>query len=468
MNLKRHSKTISFQLAAWYSLVFVASSLALFALAYFLLSTTLRENDHEAIQSELQRYQFMHQSGGAEALLADMRAQRKETMFVRLAGPSNETLFAHMPAGWDDFRWQRLEAMRPTPGRQWHFLPGELEGQLMEDPDTLEILSAALSDGSTVQVGRSTELRGDMLEHFQNVFALVTVAILGAGLAGGVFWAQRSLRPVKNLSRVLRSIRETSRIDARVPTRQADDEIDELTAQLNALLATIESLVGRMRSTLDDVAHDLRTPLTRLRAAAEIALRSNADNETYRQALADCLEQAEQTLTTLNTLMDVAEAEAGAMKLELAHVDMATLIQNTVSLYEHVAEEQGVAIQTAVADELSICADGKRLRQALANLLDNAIKYNRRGGSVHIEAHRQAHQVVITVRDTGVGIPPQELPRVWDRLYRGEAGAGHRGLGVGLSLVRAIAVAHKGSVEAQSALGHGSSLRLCLPSNEST
>ncbi len=438
----------------------------MFLLAYFLLSTTLREKDHEAIESELQRYKSLHESGGLEVLLAEVRAQQKETMFVRVAGPGNETLAAYMPVGWDDFEWKQLETGAGTRQKNWIFLAGKLEGQLIEDPDTLEILSAQLGDGTILQVGRSTELRGDILENFQNVFAVVTIAVLAIGLAGGAFWARRSLRPVNELVRVLRSIQETGKIEARVPTRQTGDQLDELTGQLNALLATIESLVGRMRGALDDVAHDLRTPLTRLRGAAEIALRSNADNETYRQALADCLEQAEQTLVMLNTLMDVAEAEAGTMKLQRERVDMAAVVQATVGLYEHVAEEEGVSLHAEVAEGLSVSADRRRLQQAVANLVDNAIKYNSRGGSVHIRAEQQGPHVVITVRDTGIGIAPEELSRIWDRLYRGEAGREHRGLGLGLSLVRAVAVAHKGSVEAQSELGRGSTLEIRLPANE--
>jgi signal transduction histidine kinase len=445
----------------------VLSSLALFTLAYFLLSTTLRQNDHEAVESELRRYKSLHQASGFEALRADAERQRKANLFVRIAGPANETLFMHMPTGWDDFQWKQLERTPATRDEEWIFLAGQLEGQILEDPDTLEILSARLGDGRIVQVGRSTELRGDILEYFRNVFAVVTLAVLGLGLAGGAFWARRFLRPVKDLVRRLRSIQETGRMDERLPTRQTGDELDELTGQLNALLATIESLVNRMRGSLDDVAHDLRTPLTRLRGAAEIALRSNADAETSRQALADCLEQAEQTLIMLNAMMDVAEAEAGTMKLERESVDVAALVQTTLGLYEHVAEEEGVAIHTQVAEGLRVWADGKRLRQALANLLDNAIKYNRRGGSVHIEAERRGTDVALTVRDTGIGIAPEELPRIWDRLYRGDASRPHRGLGLGLSLVRAVAVAHKGTVEARSEPGQGSALEIRLPAGES-
>src|SRR3989338_5094673 len=164
-------------------------------------------------------------------------------------------------------------------------------------------MSVTLPDGFLLQVGRSTEARDDILEYFQGVFAIVLVAVLGIGVRGGAWLANRSLRPVRDLAGVLRSIRQTGNMNARAPTRKTGDELDELAGLFNALLDTIESLVNRMRSALDTIAHDLRTPMTRLRGAAEIALHAPPDAETYKQALADCLEETEQTLTMLNTLM---------------------------------------------------------------------------------------------------------------------------------------------------------------------
>jgi len=326
-------------------------------------------------------------------------------------------------------------------------------------------LSVTLPDGSLLQVGRSTEGRGDILEYFQGVFAIVLVAVLGMGVAGGAWLANRSLRPVRDLAGVLRSIRQTGNMNARVPIRKTGDELDELAESFNALLNTIESLVNRMRSALDNIAHDLRTPMTRLRGAAEIALHSQPDAETYKQALADCLEETEQTLTMLNTLMDVAEAETGALKLDWEEVDLPALLRGVVGLYEHVAEEKEITIRTELPARLRLRGDSKRIRQAVANLLDNAIKYTPPGGRIEIEAHPDQEQVSISVKDTGMGIKAEELPKIWDRLYRGEASHLQRGLGLGLSLVRAVVLAHKGFVEAHSEPGHGSRFVIYLPAN---
>lgn len=453
-------------MAAWYSLVFILSSLALFGLGYFLLSSSLEQKDRELIASQLRLYASRYQSGGLPALREEVQAGHKESLFVRVAGPENETVFQNIPTDWGDFDLKQLEAALVKGDLQWSHLFGqEEEEELIKDPDRLEILSVRLPDGSVLQVGKTTEARKEVLEYFQGVFAVVMIAVLGIGVAGGAWLAHRSLRPVRDLAGALRSVRETGKMSARVPTRQTGDELDELAELFNALLDTIESLVNRMRSALDNIAHELRTPMTRLRGAAEMALHSNPDTETYKQALSDCLEEAEQTLTTLNTLMDVAEAEAGAMKLDLEPVDLPALIRSVVGLYEHVAEDNGIALRATVSERLCLRADSKRMRQAVANLLDNAIKYTPAGGRIEIEAHSEQQQVLISVRDTGIGIKPEELPKIWDRLYRGEASHSQRGLGLGLSLVRAVVLAHKGSVEAHSEPGQGSRFVIYLPAN---
>jgi signal transduction histidine kinase len=165
----------------------------------------------------------------------------------------------------------------------------------------------------------------------------------------------------------------------------------------------------------------------------------------------------------LNTLMDVSEAETGAMKLNLEEMNVAPLIDDVVDLYGYVAEEKGVSVHAGFPDELYLTGDRSRLRQVLANLLDNAIKYTPTGGRIDIEASRGEREVEITVKDTGIGISEDELDNIWDRLYRGDKSRSQRGLGLGLSLVRAIVGAHKGRVEVMSKPGSGSIFSVHLP-----
>jgi signal transduction histidine kinase len=190
---------------------------------------------------------------------------------------------------------------------------------------------------------------------------------------------------------------------------------------------------------------------------------TSTDPATLREALADCLEESDRVVEMLNTLMDISEAETGTMALGLEPTNLADLIQQSVDLYEDLAEQRGVQIETMTEGELRIPVDRNRMRQVAANLLDNAVKHTPGGGRIRIEAHRDGADAVLSVTDTGIGIPADELPRIWDRLYRGDKSRSERGLGLGLSLVKAIVEAHGGSVAVTSTPGAGSRFELRLP-----
>jgi signal transduction histidine kinase len=283
------------------------------------------------------------------------------------------------------------------------------------------------------------------------------------GLAGGAFLAFRSLRPIRNLIDTTQSIVDTGKMDARVPIRKTGDELDELSGLFNRMLERIEGLIRGMREALDNVAHDLRTPMTRLRSIAETSLQLQPGRERYEEALADCLEESERVLTLLNTLMDISEAETGTMKLSLVPVNISNLIEDAVGMYEYVAEDKNITIAVNCAKDIGMTADRNRMSQVLANLLDNAIKYTPHGGNIVIDAYQEKEHTVILIKDSGIGISSDEVPKIWDRLYRGDKSRTEPGLGLGLSLVKAVVEAHKGRIEVDSDPGVGSVFTLYLP-----
>ena len=460
--LKHLRKTVSFKLTVWYSGIFILSFLLLFLLAYFLLSSSLNRQDKEAIQLKLKELLALYQTGGIELLEREVsiekKFEKKNSFFIRLAGPENKTLFLLIPYQWAQFDIKNLERATSHINTTWIRLPAR------NNRDVLEIASARLTDDYLLQTGRSTEDREKILRHFREVFVAVMAPLILFGFLGGAFLGFRALKPIRNLIDTVRSVR-VGRLDARVPSPQTGDELEELATLFNGMLEQIEILIRAMRGSLDNIAHDLRTPMTRLRGIAERALQSGQEAEACQEALVDCIGESEQILTMLNTLMDISEAETGVMKLDQQVVNIHSLMDRVFEMYRYVAEEKNIHIRLNVADGLRVSVDPTRMSQVLANLLDNAIKYTPHGGLIELEAYRQENQVVITYKDSGIGIAQEELPRIWDRLYRGDQSRSQKGLGLGLSLVKAIVQAHRGRVDVGSEPGKGSTFRICLPAD---
>ncbi len=329
--------------------------------------------------------------------------------------------------------------------------------------DTTEGRSGMTISEQTATIARHIPSNLGLATHFRRAFTKVALPILLLALIGGYFVTRRGLRPVHNLGRTVRNIVETGATDKRVPMHGEKGELAELVKLFNRMLDRNERLLEAMHESLDNVAHDLRTPMTRLRAAAEAAIEGPEDTGAYRSALGDCLEESDRVLVMLTTLMDVAEAENGALPLDLSTVTLAEVVGVVTDLYELVAEESGIRFAIDTPPDLRLHADRTRLRQVLANLVDNALKYGPSGETVSIVASRLEDHAEIAVSDQGPGIGAEDLERIWDRLYRGDHSRTQRGLGLGLSFVKAITEAHGGSVRVETQQGRGSRFILSWP-----
>ena len=325
----------------------------------------------------------------------------------------------------------------------------------------------ALPSGYRLFVGLDVHEETRLVSRMLNTILAASALALALGVAAGIFVSRRFVRRLDRINNVARRVKAGD-LQPRAPRTYTGDELDELSENFNAMLDRVEALMHRMRHTGDSIAHDLRTPLTRMRNRLDEALREDGDLEAREQALERAVADTDELLGIFNAILSLSRLEAGESRASILRLDPADIAADLAELYEPVCEDEGLSFNAEIQRGMAILGDRGLLSQALANVLDNAVKYTPSGGAVTLRLRETGDGLIeFSVTDTGPGIPDVDRDRVTQRFVRLDNSRTKPGSGLGLSLVQAIADVHNGRFELGEGPGvidggHGPGLRAAL------
>lgn len=315
-----------------------------------------------------------------------------------------------------------------------------------------------------LQVGVSLADYHHELAEFRTVLLMILPVGLLAAVGGGYWLAGRALAPVHRITSTAQTISAKS-LSQRVVVANPNDELGQLAETINGMIGRLEHAFDSMRQFTADAAHELLTPLTAMRTEVEVALRAERPPEQYRRVLASVLEEVERLSKLADSLLLLSREGAKIVQTPKEWIRLDALVQEVAGHMEAVAGESGIRMTVHELPAVTVHGDPDGLRQVFFNLLDNAVKYTPRGGTVAVRGLVEDNQIVVEVSDTGLGIPGESLSRVFDRFYRVDKSRSRElgGTGLGLSISKAIIERHHGRIEVQSAVGQGSTFRVVLP-----
>lgn len=436
-------RTTAVRLSALYLLLFAACAAFLVFYVTSMSERLLEQQTRETVSVEVAEIKQMYTANGMNGLLRTLerRARQPGANLYIIASPTGEILAGNVqslqPGVFD------VEGWTQTPFRYERFAEGD-DGK----PHLARAEVFVLDNGLRILVGRDLAEP----EHFRSLVRQALVVALGImGIGALAIWyliGRNALKRMDRMSDASQRIMDGD-LTQRLPVGGSGDEFDRLSESLNAMLERIEKLNEGLRQVSDNIAHDLKTPLTRLRNKAEAALAGKTKSAEYRESLSEIIAESDQLIRTFNALLMISRVEAGSAVAELAPVDLTQIVEDCVELYEPAAEEAGLSVTADIAPAINVIGSRELIGQALGNLLDNAIKYAEGApdGQIWISLRQEQDTAIVAVRDNGPGIPAEHRNDVLKRFVRLDESRSKPGTGLGLSLVEAVMEVHHGRLE---------------------
>ena len=464
-NRPKLTTTLAFRLTLWYAGIFSLSLCGAFLFFYlFIFNVFMDAADRELI-SRTKELASLLQVNGIEAVkrvvVLEAQAAGEKKIFVRLFYPDGTTFSSSNMSYWKNIAISRNAVDQLVGGSSRVFETIKIPNR----KHSVRILYSVISPGVLLQLGQSLEINTRFIEAFQKIFALTMITLVVFSGLIGWFMAKRATAGVYAVTTTARHISEGN-LAQRVPVNTRGDEIDQMAETFNQMLDRIEALVKNIKEMSDNIAHDLKSPITRIRGLAEITLTTGNTMAEFADMAGGTIEECDRLLDMINTMLTISKTEAGIGDMETGPVDMTELLKDACDLFQPMAEDKQVALGFRGETPFRVSGNMPMIQRMTANLIDNALKYTPSGGTVDISIKQTGNgKVDMCVTDNGIGISQEDLPHIFQRFYRCDPSRNQSGTGLGLSLAKAIANAHGGDITVKSTLGYGSTFTVSLPLN---
>lgn len=325
------------------------------------------------------------------------------------------------------------------------------------------VLFMPTHDGKMLILGSTLRDSEIAMERYRETFGTTLTIMLICRALLGLLLAHKAMSGVQRVTQTAIQIGKGN-LDRRVSLQGEGFEIDTLAKAFNKMLDRIEVLVNELREVTDNIAHDLRSPLTCIRGIAETTLMGDSDLEDFQDMTTSIIEESDRLIEMINSMLEITKVKAGVAEIKMEQVDLNEIVRDAVDLFQPLAEDKRIKIELNIPPQpVFIRGDKTKLQRAIANLLDNAIKYTPSAGNVSLSLYKEGKNLKLEIADTGIGIPPDKLERIFDRFYRGNGSRSAPGSGLGLSLALALIKAHDGKITVESTVGKGSKFTVILP-----
>jgi signal transduction histidine kinase len=454
-NIKSLGGSLLFRLTLLYTLAFTLLAILSFAVFYYRIYSVTMERTDEELLGEINYYsQFLAESGLAglqKRLIQETDAEDPEEEFYRLINFNGEVLTTSDLSAWGSVDWADVIVELKATEINHIFQTVTLAG----DDGTARVISAVIGQDTILQIGESLEEVDEYLGIFLNLFSILTGVLIMASAFIGWYLAKRALTDMADVTRTAADI-SRGEYDRRVEVKGQFKEIDRLGMTFNHMLDRIQILLRSMKEINDNIAHDLRSPLARIRGIAEMTLTDDKSMSDYKEMAINTIEECDSLIEMINTMLDITEAEAGVNGADVTEFDLVVLITDACELFRPVADEKKLDLAVNLPESMLFWGDIKKMQRIVTNILENAIKYTPEQGRVTVSAVAQNGQVQIVVKDSGIGISEKDLPHIFERFYRCDRSRTQGGVGLGLSLAKAFVKSMNGKIEVSSTMSMGS------------